>query len=130
MFLEVVLRNRSAVSLPEALALVDKAAELAPPDSNILDTRGQIRLALGHVDAALADLEKSIALGADLVGTWYARGRAFELKGNRGGAIADYQKALSLKTNDTEWITHARLQARARLKVLGVELEATDASPR
>jgi hypothetical protein len=66
----------------------DKAVALAPEDGNILDTRGQILLVLGRTEEAFADLDKAIPLGTNYVGTYFVRGRARDLKGNRDPAIA------------------------------------------
>ena len=119
-FLDVALRAKPVETLKDVLADAEKAVSLAPDDSGILDTRGQIYLALGRTDAALADLDKAITLGLDSIGTTYARGRAHDLKGNRDAAIADYGKAISGDAGDDDWRKHAQSQARARLEALGV----------
>jgi len=96
---------------------------LAPDDGDILDTRGQIRLALGRIEEALTDLDKVVSLGFDSIGTRYARGRAHELKGNRDAAITDYRKALGGDPGDNEWLKEAQAKARARLEAIGAPVE-------
>ena len=124
------LLGKPAETLKDVLADAETAVKLAPEDSAILDTRGQIYLALGRTDEALADLDRAIALGLNEIGTAYARGRAHELKGNRDAAIADYRKALSDEAGDNDWRKHAEGQARARLKALGVAEDAAGAGPK
>ena len=116
-FLDVALRGNPTETLREVLADADKAVGLAPEDLLILDTRGQIRLALG-------DLGKAIVLGLDYIGTRYGRGLAHELKGNSDAAIADFRKTLASKA-DNDWTKHAQTQARARLRALGVTIETS-----
>jgi tetratricopeptide (TPR) repeat protein len=45
----------------EALRLIEQAIQLGGPVSNLLDTRGLIRLTLGQNEAALKDLEEAAA---------------------------------------------------------------------
>jgi tetratricopeptide (TPR) repeat protein len=123
-FLGVALQSKPAENLKVALADADKAVALAPENGNILDTRGQIYLALGRTEEAIADLGKVIALGLNGIGTYYGRGRAQELKGNRDAAIADYRKAVSLDAENDGWEKHAQVEARARLQALGAPMDA------
>ena len=95
-FLDVALRGKPADGLIAALVDGEKAVALAPDDESILDTRGQIHLALGHIDEAFADLDKAIKGGLIYAGTFYGRGRVHELKGNKDAAITDYRKVLEL----------------------------------
>jgi uncharacterized caspase-like protein len=50
------------------------------------------------LDLALADFDKALALDPELAGAYSDRGHAYELKGERDKAIADYRKSLSLKS--------------------------------
>lgn len=43
----------------EARALIDEAIDALGPHPDLLDTRGLVRLALGDVDQAIADLEEA-----------------------------------------------------------------------
>ena len=112
--LDVALRGKSKEALRNAIADANKAVELMPNESSILDTRGQILLALNMLDEALADLDKAIALGAEHVCTYYAHARVHELKGNRFTAIAGYRKALSLDAGNDDYNKHTQTEARAR----------------
>lgn len=125
-FLDVTLNRKPATELNAALADADKALTFAPNDRDTLDTRGQIRLALGQIDLAFTDLDRAITLGINAAGTYYARGRAHELKGNRDPAIADYRIALELFDADKNPDDDDKLvaaQAHARLVALGVASE-------
>ena len=113
--------------LSSALIDADKALALRPGDRNMLNTRGHIRLAMGRVDEAFADLNSSITLGNQYPGTYYARGKAYELKSNRPAAIADYRTALEPPPDgdgeygsSLDYLKYARDQARERLRALGV----------
>ena len=52
----------------------------------------------GNLDLALADFDRALAIDPASAGAYADRGRAYELKGDRAQAIADYRKALSLKS--------------------------------
>src|SRR5262249_36117069 len=108
------LEHKSVDGLPDA----EKAVALAPNNTSVLDTRGQIYLALARVDDAFADFDKAIRHGSYDVRTYFGRGRAHELKGNREAAIADYRKTLELRLiDDSERSVYA--EARERLTALG-----------
>jgi tetratricopeptide (TPR) repeat protein len=55
----------------------------------------------GNLDLALADFDKAIGIDPELAGAYADRGHAYELKGDRDKAIADYRKSLSLKSRQT-----------------------------
>jgi tetratricopeptide (TPR) repeat protein len=113
-FLGVALHGDPAESPKDAPADADKAVALAPERRNILDTRGQIHLALGRTDEAFADLEEAIAVGFNDIRPCYGRGRAHDLKGNRDAAIADYRTALSLDAENDDWEKHVQDQVQER----------------
>ena len=98
----------------EALAMAEKAVALAPESAVVLDTRGTIRLALGQVDAAFADLNKAIGIGVSTPSSYVDRARCYEAKAQEELAIADYEKALELTAED-DYEREAQAQARARL---------------
>jgi tetratricopeptide (TPR) repeat protein/S1-C subfamily serine protease len=100
----------------DALPDAEIAVALAP-GVNTLDTRGQIYLGLGRIEAALSDFDKAIAGGINDPGTYYGRGRAHELKGNRDAAVTDYTKALELKAGG-EYGRSVHENARERLSAL------------
>jgi WD40 repeat protein/tetratricopeptide (TPR) repeat protein len=101
----------------EALAMAEKAVALAPESAVVLDTRGTIRLALGQLDAAFADLDKAIGIGVSTPSSYVDRARCYEAKAQEELAIADYEKALELTAED-DYEREAQAQARARLAEL------------
>jgi WD40 repeat protein len=106
-----------AGSLAEGLADANRAAALVPDDVDILDTRGQIYLALDRVDAAFADLDRAIANGVSEPGTYFGRGRCYEARGDTLAAVADYRKTLELKAED-EYDKSVQDKARERLAAM------------
>lgn len=111
---QLFLQSRAADGLPNA----ERAVALAPEDKNILDTRGQIYLALGRIDKALADFNKSIARGQTGAGTYYGRARCYELIGNKRLAAADYQKALKAREDSDDQKREIHHKAEERLAIL------------
>jgi WD40 repeat protein/predicted negative regulator of RcsB-dependent stress response len=122
-FLDTQLRGYAVESLNDDLPLANIAVALASERPNALrdaiDTRGQILFVLGRTDEAFADLNKAITLGLDTAGTFYTRGRVYELKGSRDAAINDYRKSLSHSSSDRAYTDYIHLQARERLTALG-----------
>jgi uncharacterized caspase-like protein len=67
------------------------------------------------LDKAIADFNNAVRLEGNFPTLFYGRGRAYELKGNNGLALADYEKAVSLQDYvhlDSEW---AQAEAREGL---------------
>jgi tetratricopeptide (TPR) repeat protein len=122
-FLDTQLRGHTTNTLKDVLPLADIAVAFTEekPDTlrDALDTRGQILFALGRTDEAFADLDKAITLGLRAAGTFYARGRVYELRGNRDAAINDYRESLSLSSSDADYADHVHELARDRLTALG-----------
>jgi WD40 repeat protein len=127
-FEDVLLRGKPSSALAPALVDADKAIALAPESENVLDTRGQIYLALGRYDEAFADLDKVIAKGNDFEISYYSRGRIHEHRGNREAAIADYKRALELAASGAGYVAHVREKSRERLEALGVAVPQKDAA--
>ena len=73
------LADRDAEALPSA----GKPRSSAPDNVAVLNTRGHIYVALGHLDKALADFEKAIGLDAEMLSAYMGRGLAHERKGDR-----------------------------------------------
>jgi tetratricopeptide (TPR) repeat protein len=63
-----------------------------------------------------------------MAGAYADRGRAHELKGDRDKAIADYRKALSLKSNQV-YDDKAKAAVRKWLAALGVDAGPEAPSP-
>ena len=100
-----------------ALSSAEKAAELASDDAGVLNTRGHIYVALGHLDKALADFDKAIEHDAEHVSAYMGRGLAYERKGDRDRAIADLKKAVALPAT-TRDAKAAQAKAQERLALL------------
>jgi hypothetical protein len=101
----------------QGLIDAERAVALAPDNADILDTRGQLYLALRRMDAAFTDLDKAIAGGIAAPATYVGRGRCYEARGDSRAAAADYRKALELEP-DEAFDRSAQEQARARLAAL------------
>ena len=61
---------------------------------------------------------RRLSLDPEFAGAYADRGRAYELKGERDKAIADYRKALSLKSRQT-YDDKAKAEALRHLTALG-----------
>jgi tetratricopeptide (TPR) repeat protein len=72
----------------------------------------------GELDKALADFDRALAIDPIMAGAYADRGRAYELKGDRDQAIADYRKALSLKSRQL-YDDKAKAEAKKHLAALG-----------
>ncbi len=70
---------------------------------------------------ALADFNEAIARQYDSAGLYFARGRAYQLEGDRNAAIADYRKALSYRFAASEYDAHAQAEARRLLAEFGTK---------
>jgi WD40 repeat protein/Tfp pilus assembly protein PilF len=117
------LHNKPAKGLSDA----EQAVSMAPKNGSKYDTRGQIYLALGRIDEGLSDLNLAIQYGyKNDAGTWYGRGRIYELKGNRDLAIAEYRHAISMDPGENEYQKSAMEKARERLSALGAPPVGTE----
>jgi tetratricopeptide (TPR) repeat protein len=119
------LSKRPAAGLEDA----EKAVAAAPKDEIILDTRGQIYLALGRLADAFADLDSAISKGNTSPGTYLGRGRCYEHNGNKDAAIADYRNVLKQDATDT-FQQSAQASARERLSALGASVPDREAAPK
>ncbi|MFM7360493.1 MAG: tetratricopeptide repeat protein [Cyanobium sp.] len=75
----------------EALPLWDRVLERAPGDAAAWSNRGNVRLALGDAEAAIADQERSMALDPANPDPHLNRGTAEEALGRWQAAAADYR---------------------------------------
>jgi tetratricopeptide (TPR) repeat protein len=125
--IETRLKGRGEEPLDQALADVEQAIKLLP-HSSFFDTRGQIYLALGRADEAIADLDKAVADGSGGPDTLYALGRALELKGDVAAAITGYRRAVGAKADGKAYPQHAQNEARIRLQALGATAETDSAA--
>jgi eukaryotic-like serine/threonine-protein kinase len=117
--------NKSA-GFKSAMREVEEAISLAPDDLGILDTRGELRLVLGQVDEAFADLDKVLRSGLVSPIPLVGRGRIYELKGNLPAAIADFRDAVVLDASDDEFALTVQSYARERLAALGASLPSSN----
>ena len=81
----------------------------------------------GNLDLALVDFNRALAIDPATAGAYADRGRAYELKGDRDQAIADYRKALSLKSRQL-YDDKPKAEAKKHLAALGVAV-SDSASP-
>ena len=106
----------------EGLIDAENAVARAPEDPDILDTRGQIYLALGRLDEAFVDLNKAIALSFQSPSTYYARGVIYEKRGQIALAVTDYRTSIELSASDEgesdKWELEAQDKAKARIAAL------------
>ena len=82
--------------LDKALADCDRALKLQPRTSNILDSRGLVKLRLGDADAAIADYDAALALQPKVPWSLYGRGLARLKKGMKAEGDADIKSALAI----------------------------------
>lgn len=87
----VMATNNAA--LPTALAFARQANADLPGAPHILDTEGFIELRLGNFNAAIACLDRALALRPDSPGTLFVRGIAKHRLGLHGAGDADLKAA-------------------------------------
>jgi tetratricopeptide (TPR) repeat protein len=88
---EVLWRRGAA---PEARSQMAAAIGLRPNDAELAVRAGEMALATGDRDAALAHAEKAILVDPELARAWALRGRAFWQLEQPARALADLQRAL------------------------------------
>lgn len=80
----------------EALADIDKAAELAPDQAMHHNNRGAVLLDMGRAREAADEFGRAIALAPGYGAAYNNRGAANEELGRHEAAIEDYRKAIAL----------------------------------
>ncbi|MCP9775731.1 tetratricopeptide repeat protein [Cyanobium sp. HWJ4-Hawea] len=83
-------------SFADALALWDQVIEVAPRDAAAWSNRGNVQLALGDPEAAIADQTEAIGLEPESPDPHLNRGTAEEALGQWQAAEADYRWILAL----------------------------------
>ncbi len=83
------------MELDEAIADVTHAIELSP-DALAYNERCVIRGLKGDTDGAIEDASQALALRPDYTKALYNRGFAYERKGDKARAIADYERIVEL----------------------------------
>jgi WD40 repeat protein len=133
-FAEAVIGGEASDGLKAAMAEAQKAVELAPNSASSLRIRGQIHLALGEVNEALADFDEVFARGLNDGLDHFGRGSIRELKGSRDAAIADYHRVLELIGRPGMYVDNyqkfARAKASDRLIALGEQLRTEYTRPK
>ena len=84
----------------QALPLWDQVLELSPNDAAALSNRGNVRLALGDADGAIADQTRSIELAPEELDPHLNRGTAEESLQDWAAAEADYLWILERDATD------------------------------
>jgi len=84
-----------SLELDRASRLADRAIQLDSTNSSYLDTRAWVRYRLGQYESALADIDRSIALGEDDVVVLEHRARILEKLGRAALARKAWQAVLA-----------------------------------
>ena len=107
--------------LDHAIAEVKRAYELDPVSSIIHSDRGGVNYMARRYDEAIKQLRSTVEMDPEFYFAHRYLGLTLELKGNLGGAIAEYKKALELNNDPSglAFIAHAE-------KSMGRETEARE----
>jgi tetratricopeptide (TPR) repeat protein len=97
----------------DALADVERAAEVAPEDETVWGLQGEILQVLDREEEALASLDRAVELAPESPSVLAARARLRLGRQDATGALEDLDRALALKPDDVglEWL---RVLALAR----------------
>jgi tetratricopeptide (TPR) repeat protein len=85
------------------------------PDVYTYNVHGSIISSLGRTDEAIGEYDQAIALTPDYPETYFNRGYAYKLKGQKEEAVADFERFLSF---DSHWNEEMVAQAQAHIKDL------------
>src|ERR1700724_2740507 len=95
-------RNLATADYDRAIAIYDRAIELASNDADIYLGRGNVSFLKRDYDRAISDYDKVLAIAPISVDAFLGRGRSFYQKKDYDRAIANYDRALGLDPNHTE----------------------------
>lgn len=84
-----------------AIADYTEILRLRPQNTYALNLRGRARQKAGDLKEALADVERSLSIKGDYVGTHILHGSILEQMGRRSDAVAAYRRALEIDPNNT-----------------------------
>lgn len=104
----------------EALELIDRSLLLLPDSAASHHARGEILLALGRPDEALAAYRAATGLAPDHAAAWFGSGMALRDLGRLPEALRGFEEALRLRPDDAE----AMLERGMALEGLGRPDEA------
>jgi|GEM_PF-759159 len=85
-------------NLDDALALAQKAVDLAPGVAQFWDTLGWVRRARGEFDQSVTALQKAVSFPNPQAENYYHLGIAYSDAGKRAEALAAFQKVLALNS--------------------------------
>jgi tetratricopeptide (TPR) repeat protein len=111
-FLAETLWRRGAQS--EALAQMAEVIRLEPVEANHSVRAGEMSLAMGQRDAALAYAEQAIRCDPKLSTAWALRGRTFWQLNESDRAIADLQRSLAIAPASTDVLLDVAAIYRSR----------------
>ncbi len=95
-------------------AVADYSAAIdLEPSTALYNQRGLEQVALGDLDAAVADFTEAISLGSDVPGPYLLRGNALADKGEFDAALADFAEAIRLDPEFAgSWFERGNLHLR------------------
>ncbi len=86
----------------EAIALLNRARNLAPTDANVLNSLGICLKADGQIEAALEAYDAALGIDPNLAPAHFNRGTVLEALNDINGAKAAYQRAAEIDPNYAE----------------------------
>ncbi|MEZ6195588.1 MAG: serine/threonine-protein kinase [Planctomycetota bacterium] len=92
---DLVIALRQLGRLDEALAEIAIVNETWPEDANAWFRRGNVHVARGEYEEALASFDRAVALDETLAQAWCNRGLALQRFGRTEDAVASYERALA-----------------------------------
>lgn len=84
----------------DAVVQLELAARAAQDDAGLHVRLAQMRLELGQIGAAHAEVEQALQLEPKSADAWATRGNVMQASGNARQALADYHRALGIATED------------------------------
>jgi tetratricopeptide (TPR) repeat protein len=92
-----------------AMGQLEEAARLAPENSLLAIRMGEIYLALDRWENAARAADRAVAADHLNIQAWSLRARAMQAGGNQRGALADWQRALSLDPRNPQLLEELAL---------------------
>jgi TolB-like protein/Flp pilus assembly protein TadD len=116
--------------LDHAMAEVKRAYELDPVSSIIHSDLGGVNFMARRYDEAIKQLRSTVEIDPEFYFAHRYLGMALELKGDTGGAIAEYKKALELNDDPSglAFIAHAEASVGHQSEARALLAQLTDAA--